>query len=164
MKRLFIALFFSLTISPLFSQEVASSGMPTLETAFFSKLEKRLGDAIVAKDRVALESLLANDFELRTARSIGELTLRDDWLEAATTTYRMRTYRMTRLAPRQFGETAVVSFLCEQQASFKGKDISGEFFVVDVWQKTGNDWRIAARYSAGPGVMPKSPANPKTKE
>ncbi len=164
MKRLFITLFFLLTISQLFGQEVASSGMPTLETAFFSKLEKRLGDAIVAHDRAALESLLGNDFELRTSRSGGELTLRDEWLKAAVTTYRIRSYRVTRLTVRQFGEAAVVSFFYEQQASFQGKDISGDFFIVDIWQKTGNDWKIAARYSGGPGVPPKPPANPKTKE
>ena len=64
MKPIFTALFFLLTISALSAQDVATSRMPTLETDFFSKLEKRLGDAIVARDRVALESLLANDFEL----------------------------------------------------------------------------------------------------
>lgn len=164
MKRRFIGLFFLLAISPLFGQEVASSGMPTLETALFSKLEKRLGDAVVAHDRSALESLLATDFELRTARSGGELTLRDEWLEAATTTYRIRSYRITRLTVRQSGETAVVSFFYEQQASLQGEDISGEFFIVDVWQRTGTDWKTAARYSAGPGVTPTPPANPKTKE
>ena len=164
MKRVFIVLFFLLDVSPIFGQEVARSGMPTLETGFFANLEKRLGDAIVARDRVALESLLANDFELRTSRSGSELTLRDDWLEAATATYRIRTYRIRRLASRRFGETAVVSFFYEQQASFQGKDISGDFFIVDVWQKAGDDWKIAARYCSGPGVIPKPPANSKTKE
>ena len=164
MKPIFTALFFLLTISALSAQDVATSRMPTLETDFFSKLEKRLGDAIVARDRVTLESLLANDFELRTSHSGGELTLRDDWLEAATTTYRMRTYRIRRLASRRFRETAVVSFFYEQQASFQGKDISGDFFTLDVWQNTGSDWKIATRYSSGPGVTPKPPANPRTKE
>jgi len=65
---------------------------------------------------------------------------------------------------RQFGETAVVSFFYEQRASFQGKDISGDFFIVDVWQETGNDWKIAARYCAGPDVTPNPAANPKTKE
>jgi hypothetical protein len=64
----------------------------------------------------------------------------------------------------QFGETAVVSFFCAQQASFQGKDISGDSFIVDIWQKTGNDWKIAARFFSGPGVTPKPAANSKTKE
>jgi len=148
MKSLLARLFFLLTILPAFCQQVPSSGMPTLETAFFSKLEKRLDDAIVAHDRGVLESLLANDFELRTTRTGGELTLRDEWLQAATTTYRIRSYGINRLTVRQFGEAAVVSFFYEQQATFQGKDISGEFFIVDVWQKAGSDWKIAARYCA----------------
>src|SRR5436309_4525739 len=49
-------------------------------------------------------------------------------------------------------------------ATFQGKDISGDFFIVDIWQKAGSDWKIAARYSSGPGVTPKPPANPRTKE
>jgi hypothetical protein len=163
-KSLFAGLLFLLTILPAFCQQVPNSGMPTLETAFFSKLEKRLGDAVVAHDRAALESLLGNDFELRTTRTGGELTLRDDWLEAATTTYRIRSYGINRLTVRQFGEAAVVSFFCEQQATFQGKDIIGDFFIVDVWQRAGSDWKIAARYSSGPGIIPKSLANPKTKE
>jgi hypothetical protein len=50
----------------------------------------------------------------------------------------------------------------EQQGTFAGRDISGDFFLVDIWQKTGNDWKLVARYSAGPGVT--SMSNPKTKE
>jgi hypothetical protein len=129
-KSLFAGLFFLLTIFPAFCQEVPSSGMPTLETAFFSKLEKRLDDAIVAHDRAVLESLLANDFELRSTRAGGELTLRDEWLEAATTTYHMRSYGINRLTVRQFEKTAVVSFFCRQQASFRGKNMSGDFFIL----------------------------------
>jgi hypothetical protein len=121
MKRVFIALFFLLTNSPLFGQEVASSGMPTLETAFFSKLEKRLCDTVVVQDRLVLESLLGNDFESRTTRSGGELTLRDEWLEAATTTNRIRSYRITRQTVRQFGETAVVSFFMSNEPASKAK-------------------------------------------
>lgn len=163
MKQLSMALFSLFTILQLFGQEVASSGMPTLETAFFSQLEKRLDDAVVTHDRSALESLLGNDFELRTARG-GELTLHDEWLETSTTTHRIRSYRITRLTVRQFGETAVVSFFCEQQASLRGKDVSGDFFIVDVWQKTRNDWKIAARFSSGPGITSKPAANSRTKE
>jgi len=138
--------------------------MPTLETAQFSMLEKRLGDAIVAHDRSALESLLAPDFELRTARGSGALALRDKWLDAATSTYKVRSYDVRGLAVRTFAQTAIVSFLYSQKASFSGKDLSGDFFIVDVWQKTGNDWKIAARYSAGPGVTSRVPRNLKTKE
>jgi len=163
-KAVFTAFFFLLTISRLFAQDVATSGMPTLETAFFAKLEKQLGNAVVAHDRVALESLLANDFELRTARSDGEVTLRDDWLNAAISTYKIRSFEISRLTVRPIGNSAVINFFYQQHAALARQDVSGDFFLVDIWQKAGNDWKLVARYSAGPGVTSKPASNPKTKE
>jgi Domain of unknown function (DUF4440) len=138
--------------------------MPTIEVDFFTRLEKQLTDAVVAQDRSALEPLLASDFELRTARTGGELTLRDEWLQDAISTYKVRSFRISRLTARTVGNSAVVNFFYEQQATFARRDISGDFFLVDIWQKTGNDWKLLARYSAGPGVTPKPASNPKTKE
>src|SRR5262249_7754306 len=108
--------------------------------------------------------LLASDFELRTARTGGELTLRDEWLQAATSTYKVLSFRISRLTVRPVGNSAVVNFFYEQQATFAGRDVSGDFFLVDIWQKEGNDWKLFARYSAGPGVTSKPASNPKTKE
>ncbi len=146
------------------AQETAESGMPTIEVDAFTRVEKRLMDAVVAQDRSALESLLAPDFELRTARTGGEVILRDEWLKAAISTYKIRSFKISRLTVRLVGNSAVVNFFYEQQATFAGRDISGDFFIVDIWQKAGNDWKLIARYSAGPGVTPKSAPNPKTKE
>ena len=121
-------------------------------------------DAVVAQNRPALESMLVQDFELRTARSGGELTLRNEWLQAATTTYKVHSFRISRLTVRSIDSHAVVNFFYEQHANFAGKDLTGDFFIIDVWQKTGNDWKLAARYSAGPGVGPNRELSPKTKE
>ena len=145
-------------------QETSESGMPTIEVDAFTRLEKRLMNAVVAQDRSALETLLAPDFELRTARTGGELTLRDEWLKAALSTYKIRSFKITRLTVRPMGNSAVVNFLYEQQAAFAGQDISGDFFLVDIWQKADNDWKLLARYSAGPGVGSKPASNPKTRE
>jgi len=136
--------------------------MPTIEVDFFTRLERRLTDAVVAQDRSVLDSLLASDFELRTARAGGELTLRGEWLQAAISTYKIHSFQISRLTARPVGNSTVVNFFYEQQATFAGKDISGDFFLVDIWQKTGNDWKLLARYSAGPGVTSKM--NSKTKE
>jgi Domain of unknown function (DUF4440) len=124
--------------------------MPTIETDAFTRLEKRVMDAVVAQDRPALEAILAPDFELRTARTGGEITLRDEWLQAATSTYKIRSFAVNRLTVRVLGTYAVVNFVYEQQANFSGRDLSGNFFIVDLWQKTGGEWKLAARYSAGP--------------
>jgi len=108
--------------------------------------------------------MVTQDFELRTARSGGELTLRDEWLQAATTTYKVRSFGISHLTVRSIGSHAVVNFFCEQHADFAGEDLSGNFFIVDLWQKTDKGWKLNARYSAGPGVAPKVDSNPKSKE
>jgi hypothetical protein len=145
------------------AQETARSGMPTIETDAFTRLEKRGMDAIVAQDRATLEAMLTPDFELRTARTGGEITLRDEWLQAATSTYKIRSFAINGLTVRMFGTYAIVNFLYEQQANFSGRDLSGDFFIVDLWQKTGGEWKLAARYSAGPGLAPQERSNPKVK-
>ena len=146
------------------AQETAESGMPTIEVDAFTRLEKRLMDAVVAQDRSTLGSLLAPDFELRNAHTGGEVTIRDEWLQAATSTYKIRSFKISRLTVLSMGNSAVVNFFYEQQAAFAGQDISGDFFLVDIWRKTGTDWKLLARYSAGPAVGWKPASNPKTKE
>jgi hypothetical protein len=146
------------------AQETVATGMPTIEVDFFTRLEKQLMEAVVKQDRSALEPLLTSDFELRTSRTGGELTFRDEWLQEAISTYKVRSFRISGLTVRPVGNSAVVNFFYEQQATFAGRDISGDFFLVDIWQKAGNDWKLLARYSAGPGVTSKPPSNPKTKE
>jgi hypothetical protein len=164
MKMFTLLLLLLLPWHVLAAQETAASGMPTVEVDFFTRLEKQLMEAVAAQNRSALEPLLASDFELRTARTGGELTLRDEWLQNAIITYKIRSFQITRLITRPVGDSAVVNFFYEQQATVAGRDISGDFFVVDIWRKAGNDWKLVARYSAGPGVTSKPASNPKTKE
>lgn len=165
MKQATLLLLIMMALSPaLFAQRTAETGMPTIEADSFTHLENSLMDAIVARNGSALEQILAEGFELRTARSGGELTLRDEWLQAATTTYKVHSFRVSRLTVRSIGTYAIVNFFCDQKAEFAGKDLSGNFFVVDLWQKTRNGWTLSARYSAGPGVEPDGDSNPKTKE
>jgi len=54
-----------------------------------------------------------------------------------------------------------------QEAVSKGKPDSGEFFVVDVWKKDGENWKLASRYVAKVSsvpVMPKIAPHPTGKQ
>ena len=164
MKRLLILLLFMSSPWQLLSVQARTSGMPTIEVDFFTRLEKQLMDVVVAQDRAAMNSLLAPDFELRTSRNGGDLVLRDEWLQAVTTNYKVRSYRIEHLTVRQIDNAAIVNFFCEQQATVAGRDVGGEFFLVDVWQKGENDWKLLTRYSAGPHVNRHPNSNPKTRE
>ena len=110
MKMFTLLLLLLLPWHVLAAQETAASGMPTVEVDFFTRLEKQLMEAVAAQNRSALEPLLASDFELRTARTGGELTLRDEWLQNAIITYKIRSFQITRLITRPVGDSAVVNF------------------------------------------------------
>jgi hypothetical protein len=65
------------------------------------------------------------------------------------------------------GDAAVVKFDRVQQATSQGKNESGEFFVVDVWKKSGDSWKLANRYVAkvaAIAAMPKIEPKPTGKE
>ena len=164
MKCMLILLLFVLLPWQLLSAQANTSGMPIIEVDFFMRLEKRLMDAVVAQDRPTLDSLLAHDFELRTSRSGGELTLRNDWLRAITIKHKVHSYRIEGLTLRQIDGASIVNLFCEQQAMFAEKNLSGRFFVVDVWEKTKGGWKLLARYSAGLEVNRHPNSDVKTKE
>jgi hypothetical protein len=165
MKPLLLSILGLIIASPvLLAQETVKSGMPTIEVDSFTRLENRLMNAVVGRDRLALDGMLAPDFELRTSRSGGEITLRDEWIQAATATYKVRSFRISRLTVRPLGKNAVVNFFCEQRATASEQHLNGNFFIVDLWQKVGTGWKLSARYSAGPSVSPNEPSNTKTKE
>jgi hypothetical protein len=52
------------------------------------------------------------------------------------------------------GESAVVKFDRIQNAVFKNKNQSGEYFVVDVWKKSGDSWKLSNRYVSRVGPAP----------
>jgi len=165
MKPLLLSILSLIMAMPvLLAQETVKSGMPTIEVDSFTRLENRLMNAVVVRDRLALDGMLAPDFELRTSRSGGEITLRDEWIQAATATYKVRSFRISRLTVRPLGKNAVVNFFCEQRATASEQHLNGNFFIVDLWQKVGTGWKLSARYSAGPSVSPNEASNTKTKE
>jgi hypothetical protein len=65
------------------------------------------------------------------------------------------------------GNAVVVKFDRLQEAASKGHADSGEFFVVDLWKKDGDTWKLASRYvskvSSQPSI-PKAPVKPTGKQ
>ena len=52
-----------------------------------------------------------------------------------------------------------MSLVLTQEASLGDRDRSGDFYVVDTWRNSGNDWQIIARYSTPIGKkFDRSPA------
>jgi ketosteroid isomerase-like protein len=151
--RFCVLLFFSILISvvlPGIAQEpVKPPLVPKIMTAtrqvtLFTGREKQLLVGIQKKDQAALKGLLADDFEIWMPN--GDALATEDWLPAVLSKFNLKSFRISQMSVRDFGDTAIVKFMRSQKADFRGKDESGEYFVVDVWRKAGDSWQLSDRY------------------
>lgn len=117
----------------------------TRQAALFSGLEKQLLQAIQKKDKPALQNLLTDDFEIFMPDA--DPLPGDDWLdEIIAQDFSLKSFIVRQLSVTDQGDSAVVSFDRVQQAAYKGRSESGEFFVVDLWKKSGDSWKLSNRY------------------
>jgi hypothetical protein len=86
---------------------------------------------------------LAPDFELRNAARPGVPLPRAEFIERMQVR-QAPAARIEQMAVHDLGETAVVSFVAHPGSE------SAPVFLVDVWSRTGGNWRLLVRY-AGPG-------------
>ncbi|HJU64351.1 MAG TPA: nuclear transport factor 2 family protein [Gemmatimonadaceae bacterium] len=136
------------TPSPAQQARVADSAL----IAQFRALETEWSNAIVAGDRQRLEQFLSPDYQLTVAIAGAPLAhvSRADWLEAATSTYKIHRYQYRELSARRVGQTVVVAAYYSQEATVNGRPLHGDFLLTDVWVEQGGRWRVAWRLSSQP--------------
>ena len=125
----------------------------TRQVTLFTGLEKQMLQAVQKKDKAALESMTTDDFEIAmpNADPLAGVDWEDSVLAPAFT---LKSYGIRQMSVADLGDAAVVKFMRTQQASYKGKDDSGDFFVVDLWKKSGDSWKLENRYVARVGAAP----------
>ncbi len=125
---------------------------PTITTAtkqvtLFTKLESQLLQAVQKKDQARLEGMLADDFEI--AMPDADPLAGEDWVDSVMAKdFSLKSFFIRQMSVADQGDSAVVKYQRVQQASWKGMNDSGEFFVVDLWKKSGDTWKLANRYVA----------------
>lgn len=134
----------------------------TRQVAAFSDLEKEFASALQKKDQARLEAMLTDDFDFWSPAGGGDPIDREEWLQNAHTVYEVQSWSLRELNVRLAGETAVVSFTASEKSHFRGRNVSGDYFVVDVWAKSADGWRLAARYASRLPKLP--PAKPSGKK
>lgn len=125
----------------------------TRQVTIFSALELQLLQAIQKKDKAALESLLSDDFSIYmpAAEPLGL----DEWLDTVTgKDYSLKTFAVRRFFATDLGDSVQIVFERSQEAVWKGKPDSGQFFVIDLWKKSGDSWKLANRSVAKTGSVP----------
>jgi hypothetical protein len=115
------------------------------------QLEQQFGEASMHSDWQVVDRLMGPEFALRVGddpeRSVPRAR-RKDVRPHQTSEYKIDSFEERYHAARKLtNNLAAVSLLLTQKATFAGRDRSGDFYVVDIWKKNGDNWQIIARYS-----------------
>jgi hypothetical protein len=95
-----------------------------------------------------MERLISPEFTQRVSDAAERSLPRALWGQPSRT-YTIESIEGRHHAARKLSEhLAVVSLLLSQEATSQGRDRSGDFYVVDIWQKSGDGWQMIARYSS----------------
>lgn len=136
----------------------------TKQVLVFTGLEARLLQAVQKKDKTGLQAMLADDFAIDMPNA--DRLAGDDWLESVMAgDYILKEFGVRQVSVSDLGNAEVVKFDRLQEATYKGTPDNGEFFVVDLWKKDGDTWKLANRYvSKVSSVLPKGAPKPTGKE
>src|SRR5215470_1824824 len=128
----------------------------TKQVTLFTELERQLLQAVQKKEQVRLEEMLEDDFEI--AMPDADPIVGEDWVDSVMDKdFSLKSFFIRQMSVADQGDCAVVKYQRVQQASWKGMNSSGEFFVVDLWKKSGDTWKLADRYVAPMRKLPLTP-------
>ena len=114
----------------------------------FLELETELDQVIRQGNRARIDELVKDDFEQRIGAQPGSPIPREDWLvEFSIHAKNIPPLNIEQMAARDLGDIIVVSFKWVDRSK-------AGLFVVDIWKRDDNGWKLAARYAD-----PVSPAN-----
>jgi ketosteroid isomerase-like protein len=89
---------------------------------------------------------MAPDFALY--RWSGELGApRSQWLDNLFNHIKIGKNTLKELAPRVYGDFAIVTSVGEWEGTFDGEPFSQKCIVVDTWRKIGGRWQVVTRTS-----------------
>ena len=138
----------------------------TKQVSMFSDLEIQMLKAVQKKDKAALQAMLTDDcvIEMPNADPLPG----DEWVDSVMAKdFTLKSFAMRGVFFVDLGNAAVVKFERRQDATNQGKAESGEFFVVDVWKKDGDAWKLANRFVSrtnSESSIPKTPIKPTGKQ
>jgi hypothetical protein len=136
MKRLCILAIATLVASTAVAQVPGRVQTATRLVVIFSNLENQLNDAVATGNHQAVDRLLTEDFEEWTPQPPGSPVPRQEWLEKSGK--QLSNARLLQMAVKGLDDHALANFVLVTG--------SKSYFVVDAWQKQGDDWKLQQRY------------------
>lgn len=129
---------------PTEAERPASDARSFME--LFTKIERDWTQAIQKKDRNELDAILSPEFILRNTEHPENPLSRGDSIHQELSKCDIHSFSHRAIAIRSFMGVAVVSFIENQQGTLNGKDCSGDYFIVDIWEANHGKWQASARY------------------
>jgi ketosteroid isomerase-like protein len=170
-SRLIGVVILAVTLSVAAQEPVKPKLNPRIVTAtrqvtMFSDLEIQMLKAVQKKDKAALQAMLTDDCVIGMPNA--DPLPGDEWVDSVMAKdFTLKSFAMREVFAVDLGNAAVVKFERRQAAINKGKAESGEFFVVDVWKKDGDAWKLANRFVSKTNSEPsllKIPTKPTGKQ
>jgi ketosteroid isomerase-like protein len=138
----------------------------TRQVQIFLGLEMQLLQNIKKKDVPALQAMVTDELQIEMPDA--DPTQGEDWIDQVMAKdFTLKSFAIREVSVVELGDSAVVKFERRQEAVYKGKAQSGEFFVVDVWSKAGDTWKLAHRFvskSNSSAAAAKAPVRPTGKQ
>lgn len=121
-------------------------------TAVIETMEHRWMRAWVNGDSKALKAVTASNFILLTASKPPMILDRPSWLEAAANRWDCSSYRFGDIYVANHGSVALFAAALELKARLDGEDVSGAFWVSDLWRKgrVRRGWKMVQRIVSRP--------------
>jgi hypothetical protein len=102
--------------------------------------------AVVERDQTAAGELLAEGFVLTSAGGVAPRLERADWL-ASLPSIESDSLDVLEYEERTFGDVGVTNSVQRWSARRGERDLSGDYAIVDVFERTDGSWRAAWRIS-----------------
>ncbi|MGR9000529.1 MAG: hypothetical protein ACU88J_15990 [Gammaproteobacteria bacterium] len=137
----------SVKSAPPLSEDALKIPSVTRQVKIFSDLEIGLIEALKNRNQLKLDKLVSQDFEMRTAVRPDNPVPYSEWLKNSLTDASGYALDIGSMAVHDLHDTAIVSFLWNPFGDNKQVAMP-DIFLVDVWKRTGLEWKLAIRYAS----------------
>lgn len=112
-------------------------------------LEHKWMEAVRTRDASTLGQVVADDFSFVSPHAPHVQGNRDKYLGHALRELKLNSYELTEQTVRLYGRTAIVGGRLTQKATgASGEDLSGSYFVTDVWVRQDGFWHVVSRHTS----------------
>jgi len=119
------------------------TSVPSSQTAAITQVEERLTAALLKKDYVTLDELLADD--LVHISFDGQIAGKTEYMTFFKEgSWQYRKFEPTNLLVKMLGNVAVVTGRVNRTIVINSEETTGAFAFTHVWSRVGDRWRLTS--------------------